>query len=245
MLSQHIETRTEHILIVDDDRDIRDDLKLYLKDQGYRVSVAESAAAARRLIHIEEPELVLLDVMMPGEDGLSLCRDITKLTSIPVLFLSAKTDEIDRIIGLEVGGDDYICKPFAPRELLARIRAILRRSRGSPVHRLPEKTRYYQFDRWTFDTAKRHLVRDDEVVVSLSTGEFQLLTIFVARPHIVLSRERIVSLSHVDDAEVFDRSVDSQISRFRKKIERDPKQPDIIQTVWGGGYVFAPEVRKL
>ena len=231
-------TTPEHILVIDDDRDIREDLKSYLTENGYRVSTAENAPAARRAIHSEEPDLILLDVMMPGEDGISLCRSIVRLTAIPIVFISARTDEIDRIVGLEVGADDYVCKPFNPRELLARVRSVLRRANGREREMTPEKTRYFEFDRWTLDTAKRTMTRDDGVIVSLSTGEFQLLMI-------VLSRERIVELSHAEGADVFDRSVDSQVSRFRKKVERDPKNPDIVQTVWGGGYVFAADVKKL
>lgn len=236
---------SEHILVVDDDRDIREDLKIYLSEQGYKVTVGESAAAARRIMQSVTPDLVLLDVMMPGEDGISLCRSITRLINIPIVFLSARADDIDRIVGLEVGADDYVVKPFNPRELLARIRSVLRRAKGSDFARPVEKARYHEFDRWTLDVAKRRLRRDDGVIVSLSSGEFQLLTIFLARPQIVLSRERIVELSHAEGADVFDRSVDSQVSRFRKKIERDPKRPEIIQTVWGGGYVFAVEVKRL
>ncbi|WP_291075326.1 response regulator [Hyphomonas sp.] len=244
-MPEMVNASQEHILVIDDDRDIREDLKSYLGDNGFRVSTAENAAAARRAIHTEEPDLILLDVMMPGEDGVSLCRSIVRLTTIPIVFISARTDEIDRIVGLEVGADDYVCKPFNPRELLARIRSVLRRTNGHDRQMTPEKTRYFEFDRWTLDTAKRTMTRDDGVVVSLSSGEFQLLTIFIARPQIVLSRERIVELSHAEGADVFDRSVDSQVSRFRKKIERDPKNPEIIQTVWGGGYVFAADVKKL
>ncbi len=235
----------EHILVVDDDRDIREDLRAYLTEHGYRVSVGESAAAARRIIHANAPDLVLLDVMMPGEDGISLCRSITQLLNIPIVFLSARADDVDRIVGLEVGADDYVAKPFNPRELLARIRSVMRRARGGDGSRSAEKSRFFEFDRWTLDVAKRNLTRDDGVVVSLSSGEYQLLTIFLARPQIVLSRERIVELSHAEGADVFDRSVDSQVSRFRKKIERDSKKPEIIQTVWGGGYVFAAEVKRL
>lgn len=235
----------DHILVVDDNRDIREDLRSYLIEHGYRVSLGESAAAARRIIHSGEPDLVLLDVMLPGEDGISLCRSITQLRDIPIVLLSGRADDVDRIIGLEVGADDYVTKPFNPRELLARIRSIMRRTRGRETNWSLEKSRFYQFDRWTFDVAKRNLTRDDGEIVSLSTGEYQLLTIFMNRPQIVLSRERIVELSHAEGAEVFDRSVDSQVSRFRKKIERDPKRPDIIQTVWGGGYVFAAEVKRL
>lgn len=235
----------EHILVVDDNRDIREDLRSYLTEHGYRVTVGESAAAARRIIHTGEPDLVLLDVMLPGEDGISLCRSITQLRSIPIVLLSGRADEVDRIVGLEVGADDYVAKPFNPRELLARIRSIMRRTKGQNGGWATEKSRFYEFDRWTFDIAKRNLTRDDGVVVPLSSGEYQMLTIFLNRPQIVLSRERIVELSHAEGAEVFDRSVDSQVSRFRKKIERDPKRPDIIQTVWGGGYVFAAEVKRL
>ena len=167
------------------------------------------------------------------------------MTHLPVIFLSARTDEIDRIVGLEVGADDYICKPFHPRELLARIRSVLRRAERILSDPDLEKTRYMEFEGWAFDVARRALKRDDGLIVSLSSSEFELLKIFLARPQIVLSRERILELLHSGGTEVFDRSVDSQISRFRRKIERDPKNPEIIKTVWGGGYMFAAEVKRL
>jgi two-component system, OmpR family, response regulator len=236
---------SKKILIIDDDREIRNDLKEYLRSHDYEVSAAENAVAARRMIQAEKPDLILLDIMMPGEDGLSLCRSLSRLIQAPVIFLSARTDQVDKIVGLELGADDYVCKPFDPRELLARIRSVLRRNRAEMVVAQAENERYFEFDRWTLDTARRSLRRDDEVMVSLSSSEFKLLTLFLQRPQIVLSRERIVELSHSDNVDVFDRSVDSQISRFRRKIERDPKNPEIIKTVWGGGYVFAAEVRRL
>lgn len=233
------------ILIVDDDRDIRDDLKDYLKAQGFDVSVADGSSAARRMIQSQKPDLVLLDIMMPGEDGLSLCRSLTRLSQVPIIFLSAKTEQIDRIVGLEVGADDYVCKPFYPRELLARIRSVLRRSKSEDQTPNGEAFRFFEFDRWTLDVARQSLRKDDDVVVSLSSGEFRLLLIFLERPNIVLPRDRIVELSHEAEADVFDRSVDTQISRLRRKIERDPKHPELIKTVWGGGYVFSCDVKRL
>lgn len=234
------------ILVVDDDRDIRADLSDYLSAQGYAVETAENAASARRMLQSGQPDLILLDIMMPGEDGISLCRSIARLNQVPVIFLSAKTDQIDRIVGLEIGADDYVCKPFHPRELLARIRTVLRRIE-QPVSTTQHEggVRFYEFSGWTFDVARRALKRDDGLIVALSSSEFELLQIFLARPQIVLSRERILELMHSGASDVFDRSVDSQISRFRRKIEKDPKNPEIIQTVWGGGYMFAAEVKRL
>lgn len=233
------------LLIVDDNAELRADLRRYLEDQGFHVTEAASADGARRALHVEEPDLILLDVMMPGEDGISLCRSIARSKHVPVIFLSARTDDIDRIVGLEIGADDYVCKPFQPRELVARIRAVLRRSLRAELVASEEETRFFEFDRWTLDVARRRLKRDDGMIVVLSTSEFELLMIFLKRPSQVLSRERILELSRTDGSDVFDRSVDSQISRFRRKVEVDPKNPVLVKTVWGGGYMFGAEVKRL
>lgn len=233
------------LLIVDDDRDLREDLKQYLTIEGYDVTEAENASAARRALHAEEPDLILLDIMMPGEDGISLCRSLARSKPIPTIFVSARSDDIDRIVGLEVGADDYVSKPYNPRELLARIKSVLRRATGGSLLKGEEVTNLFEFDRWVLDLARRRLTRDDGVLISLSATEFQLLKVFLSRPNIVLSRDRILELTRIEGEEVFDRSVDSQISRFRRKLEIDPKDPQLIQTVWGGGYMFAAEVRRL
>ncbi len=236
----------QRLLVVDDDFDIRDSLARYFTREGFRVDAAADAAAARRFIQADPPDLILLDIMMPGEDGLSLCRDVAELKAIPVIFLSARTSEADRIRGLEIGADDYVCKPFNPRELLARVRVALRRRGAADRIDAPTtETRSYSFDRWILDASRRRLTRDDNVIFPLSTSEYQLLMAFIQRPQLVLSRERLLELTRTDGAEVFDRSIDSQISRFRRKLERDPRSPQLITTVRGGGYVFTPEVRAL
>lgn len=236
----------QRLLVVDDDWNIRDSLKRFFSAQGFETDIAENASAARRKIHDAPPDLVILDIMMPGEDGLSLCRSIAELKTIPILLVSAKSEEIDCIIGLEIGADDYLVKPFHPRELLARVRAILRRLDASMNVQPGEDTRqFFEFGRWVLEVPKRRLRRDDGVIVPLSASEFQLLSVFLRNPRVVLSRERILDLTRVEDSEVFDRSVDSQVSRFRRKIEDDPREPRLITTVWGGGYMLDADVRRI
>jgi two-component system OmpR family response regulator len=186
---------------------------------------------------------VVLDVMMPGEDGLRFCRRLREGGSTPVIFLSARTDEVDRILGLEMGGDDYVAKPFSPRELLARILAVLRRTHELPPSQARPKLRQARFERWTFNIPERELVREDGRVVALSGAEFRLLSAFVEQPQVVFSREQLLERLKGRKAElVFDRSIDTQISRLRRKLEDDPKEPRLIRTARGEGYVFAVEV---
>ncbi|ROO25829.1 response regulator [Salinisphaera orenii] len=230
-----------HILVVDDHRDIRDSLTRYLRDHGFRLSAAADAANARRVVREAALDLIVLDIMMPGEDGLSLCRWLRETTEIPVILLTAVADETDRIIGLEVGADDYVTKPFSPRELLARIRAVLRRATALPAQRNQPEEASVRFDRWLFHVAQQELVDDSGLAVALSTGEYRLLLAFVRHPNRVLSREQLLDLTQGRDAEVFDRSVDNQVSRLRRKIERDPASPRLIKTVWGGGYRFVAD----
>ena len=183
--------------------------------------------------------------MLPGEDGLSLCRTLRAESDIPIIMLTAKGDEIDRVIGLEMGADDYLSKPFGSRELISRIRAVLRRSQMPPKADTDEhKAKRYRFDRWSFDVESRDLLRDDGVVVPLSTGEYDLLLAFIERPQRTLNRDQLLDLARRRSANAFDRSVDTQVSRLRKKIEDDPSDPRIIKTVWGGGYVFTSPVRQ-
>lgn len=235
---------TPHILIVDDHRDIRDLLARYLTRQGFRASVAESAAAARKAMQAGRIDLLVLDIMMPGEDGLSLTRSVRENEDIPVILLTAMGEETDRIVGLEVGADDYLAKPFNPRELLARIKAVLRRARTLPRPREAGKGRF-AFDRWVLDLARRELVGEDGVAVALSSGEYRLLAALLERPGMVLTRDQLLDLTRGRAAQPFDRSIDNQISRLRKKVERDPKRPELIKTAWGDGYSFAGEVKRL
>ena len=235
---------TPHILVVDDHKDIRDLLARYLDQNGLRVTAAADAVAARRVLKAAAIDLVVLDIMMPGEDGLSLCRHLREATTIPVILLTAMAEETDRVVGLEIGADDYVTKPFNPRELLARIKAVLRRAHSLPPGRDVPASGQIRFDRWTLDLDRREVVDADGVVTPLSTGEFRLLAVFVEHPGRVLSRDQLLDLTRGRAATVFDRSIDNQVSRLRKKIESDPRNPTLIKTVWGGGYSFIGEVTR-
>jgi two-component system OmpR family response regulator len=231
-----------HIAVVDDHRDIRDLVGRYLAQHGYRISVAENGTALRRLLERSAPDLVILDIMMPGEDGLSLCRHLRGTTEVPIIFLTAMVEDTDRIVGLELGADDYLTKPFNPRELLARIKAVLRRVNSLPPQRIKLKARMLSFDRWVLNVGRRELVGSDGVAVPLSTAEFRLLTAFLDHAGLILSRDQLLDLTVGRAADSFDRSIDNQVSRLRKKIELDPKNPMLIKTHWGGGYSFMAEV---
>jgi len=231
-----------HILVVDDHRDIRESLARYLVKNGLRATSADSAAQARKALTSSAIDLVVLDVMMPGEDGLSLCRYLVENDGPPVILLTAMAEDTDRVVGLEIGADDYVTKPFNPRELLARIRAVLRRTSLVPKDRDPITSDHLTFEGWTLDLARQHLVGADGVVTPLSTGEFQLLVAFLKRPKVVLSRDQLLDLTSGRTPAMFDRSIDNQVSRLRRKIEADAKQPELIKTVWGGGYKFTADV---
>ena len=233
-----------HVLVVDDSADIREPLAKYLARKGLRVSTANGGQEMRRVLKTSAVDLVVLDIMMPGEDGLSLCRSLRETTETPVILLTAMAEDTDRVVGLEIGADDYVTKPFNPRELLARIRAVLRRSQSLPKAAGPADAVRIRFDRWMLDTARRELLGEDGVAVPLSTAEFRLLAVFLRRPGMVLSREQLLDLTAGRSLEPFERSIDNQVSRLRKKIEADPRSPVIIKTVWGGGYVFAAETRE-
>ncbi len=232
-----------HILIVDDHREIRDLVSRTLAKEGFRVTAAGDGKAMRKALADGRFDLILLDLMLPGDSGLVLCREIRATSNIPIIMVTAKGEEVDRVIGLELGADDYLPKPFGTRELVARINAVLRRMRPDE-QRSNEKTKAkrYAFDKWVLDVDARELIRDDGVSVALSTGEFDLLMAMVERPQRVLTREVLLDLARGRSAGAFDRSIDTQVSRLRKKLEVDPSDPRIIQTVWGGGYRFAPEV---
>jgi two-component system OmpR family response regulator len=230
---------TATILIVDDNREIRDSLALYLKKNGRRPLLAENADVARRILRDSRVDVVVLDIMMPGEDGLSLCRYLSANESPPVILLSARGEEVDRILGLEIGADDYVVKPFSPRELMARIDAVIRRSRALPPGIEEPKAEQISFGRWALMVAERALVDADGNRVPLSTSEYRLLMVFLERPRIVLSREQLLDLVHGRSAEPFDRAMDTLVSRLRRKIEDDQRDPRLIKTVWGGGYMFS------
>lgn len=234
-----------HILVVDDQRDIREPLARYLQKAGMRAGTAANAAEAREALKRSAVDLVVLDVMMPGEDGLSLCRSLRETAGIPVILLTAMADDADRIVGLEIGADDYVVKPFNPRELLARIKAVLRRAASLPRPRDFVATRRLAFDRWIFDVDRREVTGADGVAVPLSTAEFRLLAAFVQRPRMVLSRDQLLDLTSGRDAQAFDRSIDNQVSRLRRKLEADARNPSLIKTVWGGGYVFSADVTEV
>jgi len=234
---------TPHILIVDDHRELRDLVSGVLTKEGFRVSTAADGRAMRQVLADSRIDLILLDLMLPGEDGLSLCRILRAESNIPIIMLTAKGDELDRVIGLEMGADDYLPKPFGSRELVARIKAVLRRGKdnASSAKSDPRPTQY-QFDRWRLDTGARELIRDDGTTLPLSTGEYDLLIAFVERPQRVLSRDQLLDLARGRAASALDRSIDTQVSRLRRKLEQDPSDPKIIKTVWGGGYMFTPAV---
>ncbi len=234
------EPESQHILIVDDARDIREPLGVYLRRNGFRTSLAGSAAEARRVLSESAIHLVVLDVMMPGEDGLSLCRSIVADGGPPTVLLTAMAEETDRIVGLELGADDYVVKPFNPRELLARIRTILRRV-PAPGSRIAETVR--RFGDWVHDPA-RSMLTGSGGEVALTTRESRLLGIFLDNPNTVLSRPRLLDLTAGREAKPYDRAIDNTVSRLRRKIEDDPSTPRIIVTEWGGGYRLAVEVTE-
>ena len=231
------------ILLVDDEPGLREPLAEYLSGQGFAVREAESAAAARSRLLEQAPDIVLLDIMMPGEDGLSLTRHLVETRDIPVILLTARGEPTDRIVGLEIGADDYVTKPFEPRELVARIRTVLRRAqRGATAH--PEEDAHYLFEGWTLDPLKRRLTDPEGTSVPLSTAEFRMLRAFLDHPRAVLDRDRLLDLVQGREAHLFDRAVDNQVSRLRRKIEVDSRDPQFIQTVRGGGYRFCAEVHR-
>jgi two-component system OmpR family response regulator len=232
----------DHILIVDDDAETRSLLQTYLQKQGYRVTTAADGRGLRKALETARPDLIVLDLMLPGEDGLKLCRDLRARSNLPVIMLTARGEETDRIVGLEMGADDYLAKPANPRELLARIKSVLRRARSLPENLEPEPVKTFRFAGWTLDVATRNLTAPDGVVVPLSGTEFRLLRIFLAHPDRVLSRDQLVDLMISRDAGPFDRAIDVQVSRLRQRLREDAREPRILKTVRGEGYVLAAGV---
>ncbi|MDP1900395.1 MAG: response regulator [Rubrivivax sp.] len=229
----------EHLLIVDDDREIRHLLTEFLEQAGYRVTSVGDGKAMRRTLESHRIDLVVLDLMLPGEDGLTLCRDLRARSNIPVLMLTARGTEIDRIVGLEMGADDYLAKPFSPRELLARIRSVLRRAHALPPNLEPEDARGFRFGGWTLDVAARHVVAPDGLVVPLSGAEFRLLRVLLEHPQRVISRDQLLELANGRESILFDRSIDVTIGRLRRRLRDDGREPQVIKTVRGQGYVLA------
>lgn len=233
-----------HILVVDDDREIRDLVTRYLIKHGLRARGAADGRQMHQALDDWSIDLIVLDLMLPGEDGLSLCRKLRADSKIPVIMLTAMGEETDRIVGLEMGADDYVAKPFNPRELLARIKAVLRRVEDGQAAARPDADRanVLVFAGWRLDLQRRDLTSSDNVLVPLSAGEYDLLLAFVTRPQRVLSRDQLLDLARGREAQPFDRAIDVQVSRLRRKIEVDPGNPALIKTVRGGGYLFTPQV---
>jgi two-component system OmpR family response regulator len=232
--------RPPHVLIVDDDREIRRLVSRFLSENGLRASAVADAADADRALAAGGVDIVVLDLMLPGEDGLSFARRLRQTSAVPILMLTARGDETDRIVGLEIGADDYVAKPFNPRELLARIRAVLRRS-GDGAAR-PAKARQHVFAGWRLDAVRRELRRADGTLVPMTDTEFDLLTVFAEQPQRVLSRDQLLDRLRGRVAQAFDRSIDVAVMRLRRKIEPDPAHPELIKTVRNGGYVFTAAV---
>lgn len=233
-----------HILIVDDHLEIRELLQRFLSDHNYRASTAENGVSMKKILADAKIDLIVLDLMLPGEDGLTLCRNLRAKSNIPVIMLTAMGAETDRIIGLEMGADDYLAKPFNPRELLARIKAVLRRSENthhSLTEQVPQKL---HFVGWTLLPASRELIDPEQILVPLSTAEFALLMAFVTRPGRVLNRDQLLDLARGRDTHAFDRAIDTLVSRLRRKLGDHPRNPQIIKTIHGDGYMFAAEVES-
>lgn len=235
----------DHLLVVDDDREIRCLLTDYLEQAGYRVSAVADGKAMRRTLQAHRIDLVVLDLMLPGEDGLTLCRGLRRTTNLPVLMLTARGAEIDRILGLETGADDYLAKPFNPRELLARIRSVLRRARALPPNLEPEEVRRFTFSGWVLEVASRNMAAPDGLIVALSGAEFRLLRAFLDHPQRVLTREQLHELVNGRDEVLFDRGIDVLVGRLRKRLRDDGREPELIKTVRGEGYVLATAVEVM
>ncbi|MDY7579825.1 response regulator [Herbaspirillum sp. RTI4] len=233
---------TSHILVVDDDRDIRTLLAEYLDANGFRTLTATNGHDMRQVLAESRVDLIVLDLTLPGEDGLTLCRNLRAQSSIPVIMLTARGEPLDRILGLEMGADDYLAKPFEPRELFARIRSVLRRTHALPPNMAAEQLQTLYFSGWALDLTARHLLNPEGVVVALSGAEFKILKVFLDHPNRVLNRDQLLELTQGREADPFDRSIDIQISRLRQKLGDDARTPTIIKTVRNEGYVLAAGV---
>ncbi|MCG8562753.1 MAG: response regulator [Hyphomicrobiales bacterium] len=234
-----------HILVVDDQKEIRELLSGLLEQHGFRVTQARDGVGLRRSLKRNRFDLVLLDLMLPGEDGFSLCRYIAEQFDLPVIIVSGRKEDFDRVLGLEMGADDYVTKPYKPKELIARIKAVIRRSERLPqCSRQPPGTEEIRFDDWRLDIRERCIVCNAGETHYLSTAEFNVLMTFLAHPHRTLTRDQILDLAYSRAAYVFDRSVDNIVCRLRKKLEADPRKPRRLVTVWGRGYIFHATVER-
>ena len=234
---------TRHILVVDDDIELGGLLSGVLVNNGFRVSVAANGGAMAQTLRAAQVDLIILDILMPGEDGLSLCRRLRADGTIPIIMLTARGSEVDRVVGLEMGADDYLVKPFGISELLARIRAVLRRSAMPPHGSASGAGQVFEFAGWRLDATRRQLRSPSGALVDLRGAEFELLLAFVERPRHVLTRDQLLELARGRSAAAVDRSIDVHISRLRHRLEVDPGEPELIKTVRGEGYVFAAPVK--
>ncbi|GAB4392748.1 MAG: response regulator [Gammaproteobacteria bacterium] len=241
-------TTMQHILVVDDDQEILDMLGTLLKQYGFKVSLASDGEQMYQLLEQSKPDLFVLDVMLPGDDGFELCRQLRQRCDTPIIMLTAIGESTDRIVGLEMGADDYIAKPFNPRELIARIKAVLRRAKQcAHLHdnsQTEQAGDIIEFAGWKLDIGRRRLLSPDNCEIALSSGEYDLLLVFVQHPQRVLSRDQLLDQTRNRPAGPFDRTIDVQISRLRQKIETDPKNPELIKTIRGGGYMLTSPVKR-
>jgi two-component system OmpR family response regulator len=233
-----------NVLIVDDDEDIRELLQTYLAGFSIRAQCVGDGEAMRQAMQATTFDVIVLDLMLPGEDGLSLCRQLRATTDIPILILTARGEAADRVVGLELGADDYVMKPFDPRELVARIHTILRRARDGRQRETADVQDEWRFDGWTINRVSRELLTPGNMVVPLSNAEFRLLTVFIERPRRVLSRDQLMDAARGHSATPFDRSIDLLVSRLRQKLDDDPRDPKLLKTVRGEGYMFDARVTR-
>ncbi|MBM3344086.1 MAG: response regulator transcription factor [Betaproteobacteria bacterium] len=232
----------DHVLVVDDDRELRGLLSEYLQKQGYRVTAVADGKGMRAAVQNSRPDVIVLDVMLPGEDGFTLCRELRARSQTPIIMLTARGEETDRIVGLEMGADDYMPKPYSPRELVARIKSVLRRARSLPDNLRAQATAMFRFAGWALDTVTRNLTSPQGVVVALSGTEFRLLRIFLEHPNRVLTRDQLIDLMLEREAGAYDRAIDVQVSRLRQRLGEGAREPTLIKTVRGQGYVLAAHV---
>ncbi|HEY5716094.1 MAG TPA: response regulator transcription factor [Psychromonas sp.] len=238
-------TSNKQVLVVDDDQAIRELLAEYLSKNNFDVITAEDGVEMDEKLLSNNPDLIVLDIMLPGDDGFILCQRIRQTSHVPIIMLTANSDEMDRVLGLEIGADDYIAKPFSPRELLARIKALLRRTQFTGErNKTSEKSRYISFANWKLDTKQHQLVDEKNEEVLLSGADFQLLTLFLENANIPISRDQICQALHGRDAFANERGIDVHLSRLRQSLKDDAKSPKIIKTMRGAGYVFIADVRE-
>ena len=228
----------EHILVVDDDARIRQMLLRYFEEEGYRVTAVAEGRAMRESLQRHAIDIILLDLVLPGEDGLALARDVRSRSDVPIIMLTGRDDVVDRIVGLEVGADDYVAKPFHLRELLARLRTVLRRRQPAAAPARDGEVDVFHFEGWRLDLSRRQLMTSEGSEIALTTGEFDILAVMARHPGRVFSRETLMDLTRGRTLEAFDRTIDAQVARLRKKVERDLKKPTLIKSVRGVGYVF-------